>query len=327
VAKRAAAPKVEQTVETPNAADELTTLRAELEAANREKATLASRLQEAETGKSGAERKALSEAERRIQAEISATDSALAANESEAENIVAEIDGAQADGKPTGALQRKLAKIEASSTDLTNRKTFYSNQLKQAEAAAKAPPPREVPKLADGTPLTNFTPALQRWAQSHPELLTSRAAVMRGYAADAEARERGIAVESKEYFDALDEAVSGRPAAQPTVDDDIDDGGTPYSETQPADAEAARVEAEAAIARGAARQPQAGPAGTGSLRAMPSRQVPGNSAQRARTPALTADQREVADSLYAHLKDPRERYATYAEHKAYMDRKQSGAIN
>lgn len=304
--------------------DELAALKAALEASNRERDTFRVRAEAAESGKAGAERQVLSEAERRVQAEIAAVESALASNETEAESIVAEIDAAQAEGKPTGALQRKLAKVEASSTDLTNRKTYYGQQLERAKEAAKAPPPVQTQKLADGTPLGNFSASMQAWAKDHPELLTSRAAVMRGYAADAEARERNVVVESKEYFDILSAAVRGvQPVQQATDDDDASAYSSGAAETD----EAAQAEAAAAIARQTAAKPQPGPAGSGSMRATPTRQVPGNPAARGRVPALSADQREVADFLYASIKDPRERYAKYVTDKEFMDNRHGRGVN
>ena len=133
----------------------------------------------------------------------------------------------------------------------------------------------------------------------------------------------GIAVDTPDYFAYIEEKTGERQAPRQAAD--VDDGDdimptaeSPYSRPTQAD-DGGEIDYTP-------RQPQARAAGPGSIAAAapPSRSIPNQRAPAAskRVPALTPDEREVANELFASdpsCKTEADRLRLYAERKAFMD--------
>jgi hypothetical protein len=47
----------------------------------------------------------------------------------------------------------------------------------------------------------------------------------------------------------------------------------------------------------------------------------GGDGRQRKAPMLNPEQKEIADEIYGHIKNPADRYFKYAENKVYMDQK------
>lgn len=296
--------------------DELAALRTEMEQMKRELAASRAEKSAESDRRSQAEQRALSAEERRIMAEETACKSTIDSYNTEADNIEAEI-ARLADEPGHGAeiakLNRRLSSITAKVQTEEQRQTWLATQRERAKTEAAAPADNG-PKLANGTPLSQFQPVVQQWFKDHPRTLTDETYLKKAIAAASYAKDvHGLAENSPEYFEFVEREAEGRAQAAPQRQDPEDEG----------------EELDATV-----RKPQQRAAGPGSMRAAmaavapPSRnaatQSGGNGAKRA--PMLTADEREVADKIYGDkFANPADRYVHYADMKKYQaERKRHG---
>ena len=320
--KPAQTSSTDTTTEAPVERDEVAELRAELAQLKAESASKDNVIREANAGRQTAEQRSMSEQERRLRSELASTETTLIAMESEATTLANQI-GTLSDepghGKEIAELTRKLARVEARIETEGNRKSFYTNQIEQAAAASKQVAERPVGEiLASGVALGTLSPSVQQWFRAHPKSFTDKAYLNRVIAAAQYATEvEGITVESPEYFEFVESKIGERKAAPTTIehDDEGEDLGratteSPYSKTTK----------EVSYTP---ENPQPRAAGPGTI--PPSRSVPTGSDRRpGRAPLLTPEEREVADALYGHHKNPADRYQKYAENRELMKSRMGG---
>lgn len=306
---------VDQNTETPEQklARENLDLKAALNAAN-------ARAETAERGQTDAQRGQLSEAQRRIQAELNGCKTQIESLDAEADSLesdIARLSDEPGHGKEIAALQRKLADNAADRRDQKNREVYFNNQFERAKTEAAAPKGK---LLANGQPLTAFDPTAQAWLEKHPRSFTDRAYFDRVIAAAGAAINlRGLVQNSQEFFAYVEDEAEGRKpaAAQVTRETTAD---SPYSQTDDDAAVETTTRRASAEDLYAVKDPQKPAAGKGAMAAIaaPSRTAPGNtSVGGRRVPALNAEEREVADNLYPDL-PAIDRYKRYADGKEYM---------
>lgn len=282
-------------------------LKAALNAAN-------SRADTAERGQGEAQRGAMTETQRRIAAELSSCKTQIESLDAEADSIEAQIatlSDEPGHGKEIAALNRKLAENVSERREQKNRETYFTGQATKAQKDAEAPPVR---LLANGNPITAFDATAQAWIEKHPACFTDKAYFNRVIAAaQAAINLEGLAQNSPEFFAYVEEKAEQRAAAtqrQARTEAAEEETDSPYSQPTPAQGDDLyRVS-----------KPQTPAAGRGSMAAVasPSRTQPGEtSVGGRRVPALSADEKSVADDLYGDLA-PLDRYKKYAEGKAYM---------
>lgn len=308
------ADNVEVTADKP---DELATLRTEMEQMRRELAATRAEKSAESTARSQAEQRALSADERRIMAEEAACKSTIDSFNTEADNIEAEI-ARLADEPGHGAeiakLNRRLSSIAAETQTEKQRQTWLAQQRERAKSEASVSAD-EGPKLASGESISKFAPAVQQWFTAHPRAFTDKGYLQRAVSAAAYARDvHGLTENTPEYFDFVEREADGRAQPSPAARQESEDEGEELDAT--------------------VRKPQSRAAGPGSMRsamaavAPPSRNAAtqsGGSGPR-RAPMLTADEREVADKIYADkFANPADRYVHYADMKKYQaERKRHG---
>lgn len=261
--------------------------------------------------KTDAQRGQMTESQRRIQAELSGCKGQIESLSTEADGIEAEIarlSDEPGHGAEISKLTRRMAQVEAESRELQGRERYLTNQFERAKTEAAAPTGKV---MANGQPLTAFDPAAQAWLEAHPRSFTDRAYFNRIVAAaQAATNLEGLTQNSPEFFAYVEEKAEGRAAAPRRRTEQIEEDDSPLSDTAPATGDDLY----------AVKKPQAPAAGRGSMAsvAAPSRTVPGNTqAGGRRVPALTAEQKSVADDLYGELA-PIDRYKKYAANIAYM---------
>lgn len=270
------------------------------------------------TGRAAAEQKSMSEAERRLRAELNSSDTLLESMASEADTIegqIAALSDLPGNGKEIAALTRKLSVLSARTETETGRKAWLNGEVEKAKAApAREAAPAAGEVLASGVKLSTLSPKVQAWFRARPKAFTDshyldKVIAAANYAANV----KGIPVESDPYFLFVEQETGEATQRQPVEhDDEGDDLGiatadSPYSQTA----------APAADLDQRVERPQPRAAGPGSMAAAtpPSRSVPVGAGGRPsnRQPLLSSDQREAADGLYGHITDPKERYLKYAD--------------
>ena len=278
-------------------------LRRELEAANARAASAEGRLTQESTARRQAEMANMSAQERAIVSDQEAVESNIESINGEIqsyEDQIAQLADEPGHGKDIAALNRKMAVAAARLETASNKKDWLTGQRdrfkKQVEtrAAADEVPPGDQ-KLPNGALLSTFPPATQQWLRSHPRALTDA-----GYwdrvvtAAQSAVKLKGLKDSTPEYFAYVEEQIGEGQAAE----DPEEENG---EEIAPEEQE----EIDAAHERGEPARPQRSAAGTGSMAAPVQRRTPaaGSGGGNRRTPSLTAEQREVALSLYADKKD------------------------
>lgn len=293
--------------------DDTAALKSELEQMRRDLVAARSGQESERSARVQAEQRGLSEAEKRLLAEEAANSTSISSLNSEADTIEADI-ARLADEPGHGAeiakLNRRLATVCGQLQTAENRKSYLEGQRERAKAA----PAETGPKLASGASLSNFAPAVQKWFESHPRVFTDKGYLDKVVAADMAARNlEGFTANTPEYFEYIEQRVDGTSAAAPArvapMQDNQDEGEELTTEV---------------------RNPQHRAAGPGSMRAAvaavaaPSRQAASPSGNGPRRQAmLTAQEREVADSLYSDVANPADRYARYAKGKEYMKNRDS----
>lgn len=335
-----------QTAREPSEADQL---RAQLEALRGENATLLRERDDATTKRVQAEQAGMSEVERRLAAEIGACDTQMTTLDSEGEALESQI-AALADepghGKEIASLTRKLSQNTTARAQQEQRKQWLEGQAQVAknnrEQAGKQPTGR---LLADGRSLDMFDPSTRSWFEKHPQSFTDKDFLERASAAAMYASSvKKLAPRSQEYYDFVEQEL-GLKQAPVEEDDEFEQGEDlggivarrraeadqgPYS--QPRDTRQSQPANRQKPAGGDldydVQSPQSRAAGPGAIATPVSRQIrqPGERRQSRRTPDLSAEEREVADNLYAELA-PAERYTRYAENRAYMAARQPQRLN
>lgn len=324
---------------------ELAELRRQLADANGRATTTESLLAAERQARVKAEEATMSEAERRVRAELQTVESTLGSLNTEADGVEAEIarlSDEPGHGAEIAKLTRRLSQIEAKTTDLTNRKSFWeaeAEKAKTATTARRAAPATGAEELANGTKLSEMDPKAAEWARKHPRMMTDPAYMKRVFAAANYAESfEGLAQNSPEYFRYIEERMGERTDDGQTGDEGEDIVTEQRRETQ--DRTAGRATASSPLSRtqeqdeGAdldyrVKTPQTPAAGRGSLAAVPAtRTVPGSGTGRGgrREPLLSADEREVADALYGHEKDPAKRYMKYADNRELMKQRDRGGF-
>lgn len=299
--------------DTTSSTDELEALRAELATAKSEANRYKAESQSERNGRLQAEQRGMSETERRIAADESACKASIDSLNGEADTIEAEI-ARLADEPGHGAeiakLNRRLAIVVNKASTEENRATWLAGQREQAKAKSAEATDNKTEKLANGSPISQFAPEVQTWFRKHPECFTDKAYLNKAIAIAGMARDvENLPENTPEYFAYVDEQLGGqstqrRDAQQKQEDDEGEDLETELTHT--------------------VKNPQTRAAGPGSMRqaavAPPSRSAVTPSGTNPRRQALlSADEREVADKLYADkFKNPADRYAQYASDKKYM---------
>lgn len=301
---------------------ELAQLKEQLAAANARAASLESTATTERNGRIQAERRTMSEAELRVVSQQESCENAILAGESEADALESQIVSLQTEGKfaEAGKIIRQLTQVEARLVDQRNRKDWLAGEREKVksatashDAAVAAAPAIDNRVLADGRPLSSFngSPMTKAWLERNPRAFTDTAFLAKVMARHYEMVGDGVQPETSEYIAGFDQKFSqsagdqaGRAAADALEHSGAGGGDIDYQVSSP----------------------QGRAAGVGSLGgAPPSRSVPGAigaGGGSGRAPAMTADEREVADSIYGHLDNPADRYLQYKQDQEFMNKRQ-----
>ncbi len=311
--------------------DELETLQRELSELRGTKATYETALDSERRRRIEAERARMGDAERYVASQQDACEETLSRLEIDIEALTsryAELADEPGNGRALAEISRKLAQSEARIVSETDRKERLAMDRERAKAdtARASQPTGKV--LANGSPLEAIQSAAQKaWLEKHDRAFTDVGYLNRvNAAANAASVLKGLTTDTPEWFAAIEEAI-GEHSAPAKVDaapaDDGDDVvatvDSPYSSprTPPKPSQSDELAYNVA-------NPQHRAAGPGSIAAAPpSRSIPGATPQRGqRTPKLTAEEREVADSMYAKIPNAADRYAHYVKSRDFMASRQ-----
>lgn len=303
--------------------DDVTELKRQLAEAN---ARASSAEGEASTYRSkarDAELSAMSADERALVSQQEATDSNLTALESEMtgyENEIAALADEPGHGKEIAALNRKLASTAAKVETETNRKTYLAGLREQAKGrtaskTAEHTASDTAEKVADGTPLNAFGAPTQAWLKARPAMFTDRRLFKTAKVAAIEAIEvEGLADQSPEYFRFIEAKIGeGQQAEQEEDQEEGEEVEAQEQQEQRRPGSEERYEPE---------KPQHRAAGPGAMSAAPpssQRLAPSGDGKPTRKPALSSQEREVADALYSSERNPAERYRKYAHNRDVMN--------
>lgn len=310
--------------------DDLVALRAENERLKSQQSTLLSERDRERQGRITAERAGMSAQERELVAAEDAAGSDISRLESDlqqAEDEIARLSDEPGNGKAIAALNRKMATSAAELLRATDRKAYLADQRTKLKTSHETRQARQTEEesgddrlLANGAKLSAFPKITQEWLLAHPKAFTDRrylgqciTAVTKGIQVE------GLKDNSPELLNFVSQEIGDDADDQEDDQDDQEEEGQEVEttrQTRPADEE--RYEAE---------NPQHRAAGKGTMRgpAAPShRATVGTGERRQRRVSLTADEREVADGLYASIKNPADRYIKYAENKKIMDSRETG---
>lgn len=312
-------------------ATEAADLRRLLSEANNRAASAERTASEATRARRQAELASMSAEEKAVATAQDACESELSSLEAEASGYEREI-AAMADepghGKEIADLTRKLSRAESALGRAAERKEFLAaerdrvtGQNKKARERAEQDDTGSDMALPNGSRLSQYGPQTQSWMQAHPRIFTDQQYFARAvrYATEA-TDDLGIKDQSAEYFrhieEKLGEATPARRAAESDEDEEGEDLGNDNR----------RGAGEESEERYTPERPQTRAAGPGSMAAAapPSRRVPqggGNGGRQVKA-KLSAEEREVADNLYADMRNPADRYAKYAENKAIMNNRE-----
>jgi hypothetical protein len=282
---------------TKSDTDDVAALKRELEETRARAMSAEGRLTQESTARRQAEQANMTAQERAIVSDQEACESNIESINGEIQSYEDQI-AAMADepghGKEIAQLTRKIGSASAKLETASNRKDWLAGQRdrfkKQVETREKAD---EVPagdqKLPNGALLSSFSGQTQQWLRDHPRSLTDGTYFDRVItAAQAATKLKGLKNDTTEFFAYVEDAIGEAPAAEETQEDE--EPGEEIAAEEP------RYEAE---------RPQTRAAGPGSMAAPVARTAPhtgGGGGQR-KTPALSAEQREVALALYSNKLD------------------------
>lgn len=289
-------------------------LRAELAELKAGKATAEIELRDTRSRLRTSELSTMSAQERAIVSDQEATDARLEALESEAtalEDQIATLADEPGNGREIAKLTRQIAQITTKIDGETNKKTYLAGQREKVTAtnktAREAAPAEGAKKLANGLVYDTLSSQTKAWADAHPEVFTDLRFAKKATLAAQEAIDvEGLKDNSPEYFAFIEDRLGIKAA--PDQDDDEEEGEDVLSEP--------------ARESYTPEKPQRAAAGPGAMAgaAPPTRQTPqgGNGGNNRRMPTLTSDEREVALSLYPHLKTDADKLVAYAKGKQFM---------
>lgn len=308
--------------------DDVVELRRQLAEANTARAAAETEASTYRSKAREAELNAMSADERALVSQQEANESTLSALESEMagyENEIAALADEPGHGKEIAALNRKLASAAAKVETENNRKTYLAGLREQAKgrtastaAGHKAEDTAE--KVADGTPLSAFGAPTQAWLKKRPAMFTDRRLFKTAKVAAIEAIEvEGLTDQSPEYFRFIEDKLGEHQQSEHAEDGEQEEG----EEVEAQEEQQIEQRRPGAEERYEPENPQPRAAGRGSMStaAAPSssRLRTGTDTGNRRKPALTAQEREVADALYASERNPAERYRKYATNREIMN--------
>lgn len=322
------------TSDTDNVADsgaeDLAALRAELAELRTGKAHAEAEARTAKGALRTAELSRMSADERAIVSEQEACDGRLEAAESAAsaiESQIAQLADEPGHGADIAKLTRQLSTLSVKIEAETGRKDYLAAQREKVTTHNKqqreaAPADDNGRKLANGILLSNLGAPTQAWLEARPKAFTDvRYAKLAVLAAQKAVDVEGLQDQSPEYFRFIEKELGEGPAiASADVEDDVEDGDDILAQDPPA----RQTESYAP------ERPQHRAAGPGSMSnvAPPTRQAPaGGGGGRQRAPTLTAEEREVALSLYPDSKlSDADKLVRYAAGKKFMADRQNQVL-
>lgn len=308
--------------------DEQESLRQELEQYKQRAVAAENALRDEQAGRRRAELATMSEQEQRIVAQQESCESNLSALGGQADSLeaqIAQLADEPGHGAEIAKLNRQMSRVEGQILEETRRKNYLAEQRELAKTKRETPPAPTGRTLANGFPIERFSAATNAWLDKHPRAFTDRDYVEQLIVASGTAvKVKHLTPDTPEYFafveDLLGEAPVRRVAPQNDDGEElIPDADSPYSQPGPAAGDGEE------IVTPTARNPQPRAAGSGSLAAAapPSRSIPGNrpAPGSKRLPALTPEQRQVANELYASdptCKTEADRLRKYQEGMTFM---------
>lgn len=181
-------------------------LKALLDTERRQKAAAEARAVQAERERDQYRGNVHTEAERAHNSELTTVDYAIQSRVSEADKFEREASEAYAQGNFAAAMaaQRKMAALEADVVNLRGKKVWLENQ--------KPAPQRQ---NTDGIDLSGFSDRQKEWIRNNPEYKTDKAVRAKVAAAHYEAEAEGIAIDSDDYFDKIEEKLGRRQQSEP----------------------------------------------------------------------------------------------------------------
>lgn len=321
--------------------DELAELKAQMAELQGRLSSTESALTQERTGRQQAEQRSMSSAERALRAELATADTTLTSMETESsaiEDQIASLSDEPGHGREIAQLTRKLTVLSARTETETARKSWLTGEIDKAKIATteRAAPVMSSDVLANGRKLSDFDQPTQDWFRAHPRVMTDVAYLDKVIGAATYAiNNKGLKANTTEYFKFIEGDVGAAPVAErQTPDaDELDEGEDLVPEVPNADSPYSRPTQRVSKDGDLdyrVEKPQVRAAGPGAIAAAtpPSRSVPSGAGgrQNPRQPLLTSEEREVADGLFGHVKNPADRYIKYADSKKFMaDRKSSNA--
>lgn len=263
-----------------------------------------------------AELSTMSATERAIVSDQEANEARLEALESEAtdlENQIATLADEPGNGREIAKLTRQIAQTTTKIDAEAGKKAYLAQQREKITGANKtareAAPADGVKVLANGAPITSFSPKTQAWLEAHPQSFTDVRFVKKAILAAQEAVDvEGIADDSAEFFGFVEDRLGLKVAPETDVEEE----------------EGEVIEPAQVRESYTPENPQRSAAGPGALSSVapPTRQTPqgGNGGGNRRAPTLTAQEREVALSLYPDSKlSDADKLVRYAAGKKFMN--------
>lgn len=273
--------------------------------------TATGRAREAEMANMGAQERALVADQEACAGRIEAFENELSSMEAEIGRLADEPGHGAEVAKLTRQMGATAAKLETE----TNRKTWLDGKREEFKTRKEAKPEADTgeDKTANGTSISTFGPKTQAFIRANPRLLTDLAYYNRAVAAATAATGlENLKDQSPEYFSFIEEKLGIRQASeQDEGEEEEEDEGEDVVD----DAATRRAHEQGRAVR---EQPRA--AGEGSI-APVIRQTPhGSGGGNRRTPTLSAEEKEVALSLYAHIPNisDADKLKRYADGRKYM---------
>ena len=289
-------------------------LRRQLDAANAEKETYRAQASTETQRRREAEKANMGAQERALVSELESSESRLESLEGDLNSMeeqIARLADEPGQGKEVAKLNRRMAEAAAEQRDLKNRKTWLESQRERLKKPAPTDnaPTEGARLMPNGYPFDNFDPQTKAWLEKHPRAFTDAVYYDKCIAAAQSAtRLEGIPDRSPEYFAFIETKLGERQVENTDEVDEEEDEGEEVQTPQTEE-------------RYTPERPQPRAAGPGSGAAPPSRQVPsGGGGGNRRMPALTAQEKEVALSLYSHVPglSDADKLKRYADNRKYM---------
>lgn len=269
--------------------------------------TATGRAREAEMANMGAQERALVADQEASAGRIESYETELTSMESE----IARLADEPGHGAEIAKLNRAMATTSAKLETETNRKTWLDGKREEFKARKDAKPvvdPNET-VLPNGAALSTYGPKTQTFIRANPRLLTDSAYFQRAVAAaQAATGLENLADQSPEYFAFIEEKLGIRQPEAHQEEEEEDEGEDVDAATR------------AAHEQGRAVTKQAPAAGHGSIVPVIRQTPTGSGGNNRRAPTLTAEEKEVALSLYSHIPglSDADKLKRYADGRKYM---------